>query len=225
MAHVLLVVAGIALVDSLNPTTIGPALVLAAAAPGRAGRKRVRDFTIGVFAVFLAGGVLLVLGPGQLLLAALPHPGRTTKHVVQLILGALLLIAATVLWLKRERLARKALPTPDGSRGALALGAAIAAAELPTALPYFAAIAAIVDSDAGLPVQLGLLLVFNVLFVAPLLAMMIAMVVAGERAEPLLKRTRERFERHWPALTASLFAAAGVVLIFFGAIGLHRPHH
>ena len=56
--------------DSLNPSTVGPALYLATA---RNGVVRVMLFTIGVFAVDLAGGILLTAGPGRLLLGLVPH--------------------------------------------------------------------------------------------------------------------------------------------------------
>jgi cytochrome c biogenesis protein CcdA len=217
MAHVIAVVAAIAFVDSLNPTTIGPALVLAATDPSGAS---VRRFTLGVFVVFTGAGVLLVLGPGQLLLAAIPRPGATAKHIVELVAGAALIVAAVVLWRKRRRLADRPLPRGDNGRGAFTLGATISAVELPSAFPYFAAIAAIVDSDAGLITQIVYLLIFNVVFVLPLLAIAAALTIAGERAAPRVERMREWFEDHWPALAAIILGIAGLLLIGFGGAGL-----
>jgi cytochrome c biogenesis protein CcdA len=58
-----------------------------------------------------------------------------------------------------------------GSGGsALIAGASIAAVELPTALPYFAVIAGIVASSASVAQEIGLLVLYNVAFVLPLLA-------------------------------------------------------
>ena len=51
----LLVVAGIAAVDSLNPTTIGPALLLTMSAKPV---RHILEFAVGVFLVNLAGGEL-----------------------------------------------------------------------------------------------------------------------------------------------------------------------
>jgi cytochrome c biogenesis protein CcdA len=217
MVHVLVVVVAIAFVDSLNPSTIGPALVLAATDPSGA---RVRQFTFGVFAVFFAGGALLVLGPGQLILHAVPRPSNTTKHIVELIGGTILVVTAIVLWIKRRRLAERPLPRGESGRGSFALGATISAVELPTAFPYFAAIAAIVDSDAGVVTQAIYLLVFNVVFILPLIAIGAALTFAGERAEPTLERLRCWFERHWPVLAAAIVGGAGVLLVGFGGGGL-----
>jgi cytochrome c biogenesis protein CcdA len=217
MAHVFAVVAAIAFVDSLNPSTIGPALVLAATDPSGA---RLRHFTFGVFAVFFLGGALLVLGPGQLILHAVPRPSQNTKHIVELIAGTVLVVTAVVLWIKRRRLSDRPLPQGESSRGALALGATISAVELPTAFPYFAAIAAIVDSDSGLVRQAIYLLVFNFVFILPLLAIVAGLTFAGERAAPTVERVRCWFEDHWPVLASAIVGGAGVLFLAFGGAGL-----
>ena len=73
MVALAILVASIGAADSINPTTIGPALLFAIRPrplPALAG------FIAGVFLVPFAAGVLVVLGPGQLLLDALPHPSQ-----------------------------------------------------------------------------------------------------------------------------------------------------
>ena len=72
----------VGLADSLNPSTIGPALYLATAGQRL---RRVIEFTIGVFAVDLGAGVVLTIGPGRLLLGLVPHPRGTVKHVIDAI--------------------------------------------------------------------------------------------------------------------------------------------
>jgi hypothetical protein len=54
-------VATIGLADSLNPSTLGPALVIAT---GEGAIPRLIAFPAGVFSVSLAGGLVLVLRPG-----------------------------------------------------------------------------------------------------------------------------------------------------------------
>jgi hypothetical protein len=61
-------VVSIGLADSINPTTVGPALFLAG---GERGRRRVAEFTCAVFAVNLLGGAAIALGPGQIVLLVL----------------------------------------------------------------------------------------------------------------------------------------------------------
>ena len=65
---------GIALVDGLNPSTIAPALVLAVRDRGVA---LVTLFTLGVFVPSFVAGVVIVAGPGQVLLDLIPNVGIT----------------------------------------------------------------------------------------------------------------------------------------------------
>jgi cytochrome c biogenesis protein CcdA len=208
----------VGLADSLNPSTIGPALFLAT---GAHRIRRVAEFTIGVFAVNLVAGVVLTIGPGRLLLGLVPHPRGTARHVIELVVGAALLATAVAVWLGRRKLARKELPMRGGGRGsALITGASLAAVELPTAAPYFAVIAGIVASDAGVTQEIGLLVLYNVAFVLPLLAIILVLLVAGERADPLLRRGGAWVQRRWPVVLAGLLLFVGSVLAILGGTGL-----
>jgi hypothetical protein len=64
-------VISIGIADSLNPSTIAPALFMAS---GEDARRRVTEFTIAVFAVYFLGGAAIALGPGQLLLSLIRTP-------------------------------------------------------------------------------------------------------------------------------------------------------
>jgi cytochrome c biogenesis protein CcdA len=223
MLRVTILVITIGFADSLNPTTIGPTLYLAA---GRDARRQVAQFTLAVFGVFLVGGLAVLLGPGQLLLSLVPHPSRRVSYILEVVAGVALLTGAAFLWGYREQLMHRKIPTPntEGKSSAI-LGATISAVELPTAFPYFAAIAAIVGSGVGLARQVVLLVLFNIVFVAPLGAIFVTVAFAGERANALLASGRKRLETHWPAALAGLFLLAGVFVILLGASGLLGMGH
>ena len=70
----------IGIADSVNPTTIAPALYLAS---GRHPRRQVAEFTLAVFGVYLVGGLVIALGPGQLLLSVVPRPGRHLGYLLE----------------------------------------------------------------------------------------------------------------------------------------------
>jgi cytochrome c biogenesis protein CcdA len=213
------VIISVGLADSLNPSTVGPALYLATA-----GRRvwRVMQFTIGVFAVNFVAGLVLTIGPGRSLIGLIPHPHRGVRHVLELIAGIVLLVVAVALWRGRRSLARRELPMRSGNAGGSALiaGASIAAIELPTAVPYFAVIAAIVASNATLPQEIGLLAIYNVAFVLPLLAIVVALLLAGEQADPWLQRGGAWMQRRWPVVLASLLLLVGSALAVLGGTGL-----
>jgi len=223
MLRVLGLVVSIGLADSMNPSTIAPALYLAA---GDAPVRNLVEFTFAVFAVFLLGGALIVLGPGEALLALVPHPSATTRYILETVAGVAMLVAAAYLWQGRKRLGhRHQSGPPKESRSSALLGAAIAGIELPTAFPYFAVIAAIVGSGLGLGQRVLLLVIYNVCFVLPLLVILGIVAVAGDRATEILGRGRRFLERRWPVLLASLALVAGVFVTLLGVTGLAGAGH
>src|SRR5947209_549973 len=196
----------VGLADSLNPSTVGPALYLATL---RKPVRRVAQFTAGVFTVNFAAGVVLVIGPGRLLLGLVPHPQGTVRHVIELVAGLALLGAAVALWIGRRSLARHKLPMHSGGGSALIAGASLAAVELPTAAPYFAVIAGLVASNASVPQEIALLVLYNLTFVLPLLVIMMLVLFAGPRADAWLQRGGAWLQRRWPVVLASLLLFVG----------------
>ncbi len=220
MLALILLVLSIGLADAVNPSTVAPALVLVT---GPGGAQRLGRFTLGVFVVSLVGGIALLLGPGQLLLDALPHPSAHAKHLGEAFGGVVLLALAVALWIGRHRVAASMAAAGDSDRlerGAFALGAGIMAVELPTALPYFAAIAAVIAADVPLLVRIALVALYNVAFVAPLLALLVARERLGERGTARLDALGARLRERGPALLAGLLAVLGVAVGLVGVIGL-----
>jgi cytochrome c biogenesis protein CcdA len=217
MLRLIGLVISIGLADSANPTTIGPALYLAA---GERGRGRVVAFTLAVFFVYLLGGAAIALGPGRLVLSAFP-PRREATHIVEIVAGAAMIGLAGFLWSRRDRLSQHKAPGTDPTgRSSAILGATITAVELPTAFPYFAAIAAIIGSGFDATRQLVLLVLFNVCFVLPLLGIVALLAVAGDGATAILSRARERLQAHWPGVLAGLALLAGAFVVLLGVTGL-----
>jgi hypothetical protein len=209
-----LLVGGIAVADSINPSTIVPALYLAA----RHRAAAVGSFAAGVFTVYLAGGLALVLGPGPELIAALRRVGPELEHWIEAGAGALLLGVAVALWVRR-RSAREdarwtATPSPHA---ALALGAGIAAIELPTAFIYFGAISAILASDSGFASRVMLIVAYNLLFVLPLLA-----IVAARALGPDVRfgTLRGWLWRAGPVALSAVVAVGGTALLAVGLEGM-----
>jgi cytochrome c biogenesis protein CcdA len=218
MLRLLGVVISVGLADSLNPTTVGPALYLATV-----GKRiwRVTQFTIGVFSVNFVAGIVLTIGPGRFLLGLVPHPRGTVRHVIELVAGVVLLVVGVALWLGRRSLERRELPMSGAGGGsALIAGASIAAVELPTAAPYFAVIAGIVASSANIPQQIGYVALYNVAFVLPLLAIVAVLIVGGERADPWLDKGGAWLQRRWPVILAGLLLFVGGALTVLGGTGL-----
>ena len=216
MPTLTLLVASIALADSLNPSTVVPAIWVASTP-----RAHLASFTSGVFGIYLAGGLVLMFGPGPLLIAALHHIQGPVEHALEAAGGLLVLAVALGLWRSRhsQRIARA--PRPGCTRSsAFALGAGIMALELPTAFMYFGAISAVLASHQGAAVQVLLLVVYNALFVAPIVAILAIRQVAGERAEQWLASAWERVIGFGQLVLAGLTGAGGAALLIVGVTGL-----
>jgi cytochrome c biogenesis protein CcdA len=223
MLRVIGLVVSIGLADSMNPSTIAPGLYLAS------DENALRDliqFTAAVFAVYFVGGALIVVGPGEALLALVPHPSASTRYILELIAGMAMLAVGVWLWRNRARLSERQLPSPSThGRSAFLLGVTITVVELPTALPYFAAVAAIVGSGLGLGHQIILLVLYNACFVLPLLIVIAVVAAAGDQAIRILVRLREALQRHWPALLGVLALLAGAFVAVLGITGLAQGGH
>ena len=222
MLALLIIVVSISFADSVNPSTIAPALYLASTDHPR---RHVGGFIIGVFTINLLAGLLIMIGPGQLVLALIPRPSAATKHLLELITGLIIISLAIILWSRRNVLSRKTLPTTKVRAGSsMMLGAGLAIIELPTALPYFAAIAAITESGLNLPFRIAMLTVYNVVFVLPLVLILGALEILGESASRILGPINRWLQINWPTLLAGLGLFVGIVFVVLGVVGFSQHH-
>jgi cytochrome c biogenesis protein CcdA len=210
-------VVSIGAADALNPSTLAPALFFAV---GPHGRRDVAGFTLGVFAISVAGGLVLTFGPGQALLTRVSRPSPHTVHLIELVAGGAALPAAAALWHARAHFAARLARTQPSSRSAVLLGAGIMAVELPTAVPYFAAIAAIVESGHSDSTQIFLLLLYNAAFIGPLVMLLVVLAFAGVRGTQIAARARVQLDLWAPRIAPAALVVASVVLLVLGVLGL-----
>jgi cytochrome c biogenesis protein CcdA len=213
-----LIIAGLGLVDSLNPATITVGAILAATEhPVR----RLAGYAAGIFCVYLLGGLVLTLGPAELLRTALHGPGATTaRDIVFIVVGLVAIGFAVWVFVHRDtdRLKDREFKIKPGS--AFLLGAGITAVDIPTAFPYFGAIAAMVARDVSTSSKVGLLVLFNLMYILPILVVLGAAAVLHERARPFMARVREFVVRWSPILLSLLTLGVGIALTVDGVKGL-----
>jgi hypothetical protein len=213
-----ILVLSVAAIDSLNPSTIAPAAVLAL---GEHPARRVGLFTLGVFVASTAGGLVLLFAVGQSVVARFAHPSPRTQHVLELAIGIALLLVAALLWAIRDRLRAHLGRQPTaGGRSALLLGAGIMAIELPTAFPYFAAILATLGAVHGAVRQTVFILLYNLVFVAPLLALTLLVAMTGHRYRDRIDRISTLIRTRGPDLLPPGIAIIGGALVVIGIHGL-----
>lgn len=220
MVGLALAVVAIALPDSLNPSLIVAAAYLAL---GSHPVRRPLVFTITTFVVTLAGGLAIALGLGDLILSLLPKLSHTAKWDVITVVGVLVMCGGAVIWWRRG-----ALAGDPGDRGrehdegssAVLLGAGIAGVELLTAFPYFAVIAMLLGSSVSGPSKISLLVLYNLIYVLPLIAIVVIRAVMGEKGAELLLPISNWIQTHWPMVVAPVAVVAGAGITVFGILEL-----
>ncbi len=169
----------LAVVDSINPSAIVVTLYLLSTSGARA-VVQVGTYVAAIFVTYLLLGVAMILGLESLL----PSLGRlldgTTGLILQSLAG-LLLLAYSLTASDGSPSAPVARPSVTTTAALLALGVTVTAMELPTAVPYLAAVALI--TEAGLPMRAWapLLAVYDVIFVLPPIALLLGHLVLRQR--------------------------------------------
>jgi cytochrome c biogenesis protein CcdA len=174
-----------------------------------------------VFAVYLTGGLVLVFGPGRMLIAWLHHLRGPLEHTLEASIGVLALAFALFLWRSRGNADDRPTPRRAHTRAsAFALGAGIMAVELPTAFMYFGAVSAILAAHRAAPIEISLLATYNALFVAPLLAFLAIRHLAGERAQRWMADAEARIRHLGHLIVTGVVLAGGLALLTIGIDGL-----
>lgn len=217
MLGLTLLVSSIALADSINPSTIVPGLWLASAPRARG----VASYTLGVFIVYFAGGLLLVFGPGPSLIDALRHVRGPAEHGLEAAGGVLALGVAYFLWRTRHNVREETRTRRSYTpASAFAFGAGIMAIELPTAFMYFGAISAILAARLAAPTEISLLITYNALFAAPLLVILAVRRLGGDRSDRWIAAAETHLRSLGPLALIAVAGAAGTALLAIGLVGL-----
>jgi cytochrome c biogenesis protein CcdA len=217
-------VLGLAVLDSVNPSALLATLYLLL----RSGRyvTNVLSYVAGVFGSYLLFGLLLLFGL-DVFWGYLDGP---VVYAIQGIVGAALFLYGILSPSKKknesEEQPRIRMPGAQHPAAMLGLGVTITVFELPTALPYFAAIAIMTDSDVAAVSWLPVLLIYNVIFVLPPLALLAAYRLFGDRLEERFTSLRDRLQRGTREATLWIAAIVGFFLLadaltyfeFFGLI-------
>lgn len=213
----LLGIAGLALLDSLNPATIIAVVLILIAAPRRPGLVAGAAVLGAALTVFTVGAALF--------LTAGAAAGAVDGIVVALrfvafgAAGIALIIAGVRRLRERERRAI-ALPAWFSPWTALPFGAVLTAADLPNAFPYFIAIerlvAAEVPPGAGLAVIAG----YTIVYCLPCLVLLAIGLLARDRVRARLERLVARFgtgtvPRSVPVAVTWMVLGAAVLTIPF----------
>ncbi len=191
-SELLLSVAGLALLDSLNPATIaGIALILLL--PGERRVVKGAALVIGAYLTVFAVGFGIYLGADAAAGVIADGLVWLRRLAFGLAAGALLISAGRRLRSHRRRAI--ALPAWLTVRTAAPFGVLVTAADLPNAFPYFIAIERLVTAEITVGMGLLVLAVYAVVYCLPCLILLAGGAVWGDRVRSRLQILFERFGR------------------------------
>lgn len=174
----LLAISGIALLDSLNPTLfVGILYILTT---WRAGSRSV-SFIAGVVITNFLGGLLLAAGLHDPAVALFRGVSDAIWAAIEIALGLALVGFGLFYSAGADRSTQLRRRPSDGVAGPFVFGAIMTMKELPTALPYFVAIALMGRAGFSQAETLFALVVYNIVFAVPLIGFLVAYMVMRQR--------------------------------------------
>ncbi len=214
--ELLVTILGLALLDALNPATIG-GVALILLAPLRRPLACAVAFVAGAYLTVLALGLTVWSGAGAA--ADAVTGGVIWVRRIALGLAAVLLVVAAVRRLRSHHRRAVTLPAWFGPWTAAPVGVLVTGADLPNAFPYVIAIERLVS--AGVPTGQGtaVLAGYALVYCAPCLVLL---AVGALHGASVRRRLSTVYERIGAARTVprSIPAALGLVTLAAGVTAL-----
>jgi cytochrome c biogenesis protein CcdA len=176
----------------------------------------------GVFAVYLACGLLVLLGLQTAFDQINTYAARlwasplTEELVVQVLLGiCLCFFGLRMTRVRKERSERMVASGMSASQAMLA-GAGLTIVGLPGAVPYFAAIDLTLRAELSLSQRVLALVYYNLVFVAPLFVIVGLSRMLGDRGQVVLEAVKRFFDRWGRRVVLVSMMALGALLVVDG---------
>ena len=209
----------LALIDSINPSAIAVTLYLISISPSGVLAK-VMIYVGAIFVTYFTLGVTMVLG----LDALAPSLGQMLDSRIGLIAQSLVGLALLIYSLTASSGGPSspvvARPSASTYAALAALGVTVTAMELPTAIPYFAAVALITGADLPVHSWAPLLVLYNVIFVLPPMALLVGHLAFEKRLADRYTALRERLQRGAQGTVLWVAGLVGGALLMTGLIEL-----
>jgi cytochrome c biogenesis protein CcdA len=217
MSTLLMTIIAIAIVDSINPNAVAVQIYLLSTSKPVA---RSLAFIAGDFLAAWIAGLLIILGLVPLLtqlLSNFPH----IILLLQLFLGIVFVFFGIFFpQFEQHSFSTKRLKSLKPLHTFL-LGGVIAFAEAPTALPYLGAIERIVQANLPLYQILGILTIYNLVFIFPLVILLLIYLRLQQRSLQLLKSIQSLAHQWFPKIMRLFFVGFGLILIVDSVVSIY----
>ena len=210
-------IVAIAAVDSLNPTATALQIYLLTT-PKPVGRSIA--LISGIFVAYWTVGLLATVGLARLIQWAFLTYSECIS-LIQCILGiALLYVGWTLNSSSNAHQPLKKKPNSLQPIHTFFLGMSVTLLEAPTALPYIAAIERIAQARLSFYDLAGVLSIYNLVFVMPLIGLLSIYIAFQDRRTELLKRINQSITKWTPTILRVLLLVTGSVLLVSGIMSI-----
>ncbi len=226
----------LALIDSLNPSTIAAQIFLLAL---KKPISRVVSFILGTFVMYTAFGFIIVFILGEPIKGFFYELG-STDYLILLAIGIALIAVGTILGWKRyigkegrsksEGYVKKAMAPMMAMLKTLNpvhtffFGMASTAFDLPTSAFYFVALASLLEAGVGPFETTSLLILYNLLYILPLIVILLIYMIARDRSGPFMNRINKLIGEWSGRLVISILICIGVILVVFSMAFFYNWH-
>lgn len=211
MSGLVAAVLGLAVVDSINPSAIAATLYLLT---GKQYVTRVLTYVFAVFLAYFCIGTMLMLGLDVLSSGLGEVLYSPIAYGVQIVIGAVMMLYGILAPSQKETEPR--VPRSRSLGAVFLLGLTVSVIEFSTALPYFGAVGLMTNAGLSFAQWFPLLLVYNLILVAPPLLLLGLYTVLGSRLDQRFEGFRKRAHRSSRSVFLTLLAIIGFLLIADG---------
>lgn len=208
-------IVAIAAVDSLNPTALQIYLLTTPKPVGRS-----IALISGIFVAYWTVGLLATVGLARLIQWVFLTYSEWIS-LIQCILGtALLYVGWTLNSSSNAHQPLKNKPNSLQPIHTFFLGMSVTLLEAPTALLYIAAIERIAQAKLSFYDLAGVLSIYNLVFVMPLIGLLSIYIAFQDRRTELLKRINQSITKWTPKILRVLLLVTGSVLLVSGIMSI-----
>lgn len=209
--ELLLLIGGLALLDTLSPATLGVTVYLLLTDKEKL-TKRLLVYLLTIAGFYFAVGVSLMLGLDFLLEII---SGVFQNRIVSwtfFIIGVILFIASFYVPTKKS----SDLPAPKSKSilSMVALGFTTSLIEVGTAFPYFAAIGIMTTSNLSWVEWSSILAGYNFIMVLPSLVLFLFYLLFGRWMQTSLEKLRVKIANNTGSALSWIMCIVGLILIF-----------
>ncbi|MEH7460063.1 GAP family protein [Bacillus sp. JJ1127] len=209
--ELLLLIGGLALLDTLSPATLGVTVYLLLTDKEKL-TKRLLVYLLTIAGFYFAVGVSLMLGLDFLLEII---SGVFQNRIVSwtfFIIGVILFIASFYVPTKKS----SDLPAPKSKSilSMVALGFTTSLIEVGTAFPYFAAIGIMTTSNLSWVEWSSILAGYNFIMVLPSLVLFLFYLLFGRCMQTSLEKLRVKIANNTGSALSWIMCIVGLILIF-----------